>query len=80
MPAALAAALVHFTSIVHRDMFDEDQLRRGTSLGTADWDESIGILAGDFLHTKAFERRCKCAHGGLIGLLPDVARGYPIHI
>ena len=55
-PAA-AVELIHAYSLVHDDLpaMDDDDLRRGQPTCHKAYDEATAILAGDTLHTKAFE-------------------------
>ena len=52
---AAAAELLHNYSLVHDDIMDEDELRRGKETIHKKWGDDIGILAGDFLFSKVFE-------------------------
>lgn len=56
LPAA-AIELVHAYSLVHDDLpaMDDDELRRGRATCHIAYDEATAILAGDTLHTLAFE-------------------------
>ncbi len=55
--AALAVELIHCYSLVHDDLpaMDDDDLRRGKATCHIEFDEATAILAGDALHTLAFE-------------------------
>lgn len=55
LPAALAVEFVHTLSLVHDDVIDDDDLRRGVESVHERWERSTAILAGDLLHMKAFE-------------------------
>ncbi len=55
MPAALAVELVHTFSLVHDDIMDEDDIRRGQPTVHAEFGTPLGILAGDVQFAKAFE-------------------------
>lgn len=54
---ALAVELIHCYSLVHDDLpaMDDDDLRRGKPTCHIKFDEATAILAGDALHTQAFE-------------------------
>ncbi|EKF75892.1 geranylgeranyl pyrophosphate synthetase [Alcanivorax hongdengensis A-11-3] len=56
IPAA-AVEMVHAYSLVHDDLpaMDDDDLRRGQPTCHRAFDEATAILAGDTLHTRAFE-------------------------
>ena len=63
MDAALAVELLHTFTLVHDDIMDHDDLRRGKPTVHAKWDESTAILAGDGLVTAAYASllRTSCA-------------------
>ena len=54
---ATAIEALHAYSLVHDDLpcMDDDDLRRGQPTVHRKWDEATAILAGDALHTLAFE-------------------------
>jgi geranylgeranyl pyrophosphate synthase len=54
---AVAIELLHAYSLVHDDLpsMDDDDLRRGKATSHIAFDEATAILAGDALHTLAFE-------------------------
>jgi geranylgeranyl diphosphate synthase type I len=53
--AGIAVELVHNFSLVHDDIMDRDELRRGQPAVHVKWGEPAAILAGDALFAKAFE-------------------------
>lgn len=57
LPAAAAVEALHAYSLVHDDLpaMDDDDLRRGQPTVHVKWSEATAILAGDALHTLAFE-------------------------
>lgn len=57
MPYACAVEMVHAYSLIHDDLpcMDDDDLRRGKPTNHKVYGESIALLAGDGLLTKAFE-------------------------
>ncbi|HVL48019.1 MAG TPA: polyprenyl synthetase family protein [Candidatus Thermoplasmatota archaeon] len=54
-PLAVALELIHNFSLIHDDIMDRDDLRRGIPTVHRKWDEATAILAGDTLFAKAFE-------------------------
>lgn len=52
---AAALELLHTFTLVHDDIIDGDKFRRGKKTVHEEWDDSIGILTGDALISKAFE-------------------------
>lgn len=55
LPAAVAVELVHTLSLIHDDVIDDDDLRRGVESVHAEWDRPTAIVAGDLLYARAFE-------------------------
>ncbi len=55
--AAAAIEALHAFSLVHDDLpcMDDDDLRRGQPTVHVKWDDATAVLAGDALHTLAFE-------------------------
>ncbi len=55
MPAAVAIELIHNFTLIHDDIMDEADLRRGLTTVHKKWGVSGAIVAGDALYSKAFE-------------------------
>jgi geranylgeranyl diphosphate synthase type II len=53
MPAALAVELLHNFTLMHDDIMDQAESRRGKPAIHKKWDESVAILSGDSMHTRA---------------------------
>ncbi len=53
--AGVAVELIHVGSLYHDDVIDESDTRRGASSVNANWNNTVAILAGDFLMAKASE-------------------------
>ncbi len=51
--AALVVELTHVASLYHDDVMDEAELRRGVPSANQRWDNSIAILVGDLLFSRA---------------------------
>ncbi len=55
LDAAAALELVHVFSLVHDDIMDADDLRRGRQTVHKKWDVNTAILSGDALLVKAYQ-------------------------
>ena len=55
MPIAAALELVHTASLVHDDVIDEADTRRGAATANAKWGNQIAILTGDYIFARAFK-------------------------
>lgn len=53
--AAVSVELIHVGSLYHDDVIDDADLRRGAASVNAAWDNTVAILAGDFLMARASE-------------------------
>lgn len=53
--AAVSVELIHVGSLYHDDVIDEADTRRGANSANANWDNTVAILAGDFLMARASE-------------------------
>lgn len=51
--AALVMELTHVASLYHDDVMDEAELRRGVESANLRWDNTVAILVGDFLFSRA---------------------------
>ncbi|MBI1390589.1 MAG: hypothetical protein GC154_19330 [bacterium] len=52
---AVAVELIHLATLVHDDIIDEAPVRRGVKTVSHNWGNSIAVLLGDFLFSKAFK-------------------------
>ncbi len=55
LPAAVAIELIHNFTLIHDDIMDEAELRRGLTTVHKKWGVPRAIIAGDALYSKAFE-------------------------
>lgn len=55
VPAAVVVELTHLATLYHDDVMDEADLRRGAPSANARWDNTVAILTGDFLFSRASE-------------------------
>lgn len=53
----LAATIefIHTATLLHDDVVDVSELRRGRPTANAAWDNASSVLVGDFLYTRAFQ-------------------------
>ena len=53
--AAVSVEIVHTFTLIHDDIMDDDDLRRGVEAVHEVYDEEMAIIAGDTLYAKAFD-------------------------
>jgi heptaprenyl diphosphate synthase len=53
VPAAVVIELTHLATLYHDDVMDEAAVRRGAVSANARWDNTVAILTGDFLFSRA---------------------------
>lgn len=52
--AALAIELIHTATLLHDDVVDESDIRRGQETVNHQWNNLVSVLMGDFLFSRAF--------------------------
>lgn len=61
LPAALALELFHNFTLLHDDIMDKADKRRGQATVHVKWDENVAILSGDALFVLAYEQLSRVA-------------------
>ena len=54
LPLAVALELIHTASLVHDDVIDASDTRRGEATANAKWGNQVAILSGDYIFARAF--------------------------
>lgn len=62
LPAAVGTECGHVASLIHDDIVDDDQLRRGRSSVPYRYDIATALLAGDLLFFRMLETILECRH------------------
>ncbi len=75
LDAAVALEMVHNFTLVHDDIMDNDDLRRGQETVHKKWDENVAILSGDALLVLAYSMLHRRSHARLAQVLDDFSRG-----
>jgi heptaprenyl diphosphate synthase len=53
VPAAVVVEITHLATLYHDDVMDEATVRRGAASANTRWDNTVAILTGDFLFSRA---------------------------
>ena len=74
-PLALAACVefIHTATLLHDDVVDESDLRRGRQTAKAVFDNQASVLVGDFLFSRAFQLMVADGSLAVLKLLADTA-------
>lgn len=79
-----AAELAHAATLLHDDVIDEGDVRRGRPTSRLLWSNAASVLAGDFLLTRALDLACGSGVPGaleeLIGVLRELVAGEALQI
>lgn len=70
-PAALAVELLHTATLLHDDVIDEADMRRGMPAARIVFGNTMSILAGDWLLMEAFRQIRRIPHGDILDRLLD---------
>jgi len=73
LPVATAVELLHTATLVHDDVIDSSEERRGKTTINKLWGDTTAILVGDYLLAKCAELATETEHIGIIKLLTRTA-------
>ena len=68
---AAAIELLHTASLIHDDVVDQSELRRGKISIHKKWNNAHGVLVGDFVYSKAFQLMASLKNKQIIQTLAD---------
>jgi octaprenyl-diphosphate synthase len=81
---AVVAELVHLATLLHDDVVDDGQERRGRPTSRRIWGNAVSVLAGDLLLTHALERTAQAAPSAvlrdLVGTLRRLVDGEVVQL
>ncbi|MDP0560860.1 MAG: polyprenyl synthetase family protein [Candidatus Endonucleobacter sp. (ex Gigantidas childressi)] len=62
---------LHTATLLHDDVVDKSDLRRGLSTANALWGNAASVLVGDFLYSRTFQMMAKLKNFKLLDVLAD---------
>lgn len=74
MPAALGLEVYHNYTLLHDDLMDRAEVRRGKPCVHKKWDDNTAILSGDSMLVLAFQMMQQCDASGLRPFSPSRRR------
>jgi octaprenyl-diphosphate synthase len=76
---AATVEFIHTATLLHDDVVDESELRRGRQTANAMFGNAASVLVGDFLYSRAFQMMVSCGSLRALEVLADatnvIARG-----
>lgn len=72
LATAVAIEMIHMATLVHDDVIDCADTRRGIATANARWGNHPAVLAGDYLFARAFSLLAQEADGETLGVLTSV--------
>lgn len=70
---ATAVEFIHSATLLHDDVIDESDLRRGRDTANALWGNDASVLVGDFLFARAFELMVEGGNIAVLGRLSQAS-------
>jgi octaprenyl-diphosphate synthase len=71
---SVAIELIHAATLLHDDVIDESQLRRGKKTANNIWDNKSAILAGDYVFAESYRYMVKTKSLDVLKILSEAAR------
>ncbi len=69
---AIALELIHMASLVHDDVIDDADLRRGKATIKSQWDNRVAMYTGDFIFARSLETMTKIPDSQAHKILSDI--------
>ncbi len=72
----LAAVIefLHTSTLLHDDVVDKSDLRRGRATANANWGNAASVLVGDFLYARSFEMMVRLANMPVMQIISQATR------
>src|SRR5687767_8415226 len=74
LPLAAVIEFIHTATLLHDDVVDESQLRRGRRTANAAFGNAASVLVGDFLYSRAFQMMVELEDMRVMHVLAEIGR------
>ena len=71
LPLAALIEFIHTSTLLHDDVVDESDLRRGRQTANAVWGNAASVLVGDFLYSRSFQMMVELDSMRVMRILAD---------
>jgi octaprenyl-diphosphate synthase len=71
LPLAALIEFIHTSTLLHDDVVDESNLRRGRQTANALWGNAASVLVGDFLYSRSFQMMVELDSMRVMRILAD---------
>lgn len=71
VPLAAIVEFIHTATLLHDDVVDESDRRRGRDTANARWGNAASVLVGDFLYSRSFQMMVTVDSMRVMGILAD---------
>jgi octaprenyl-diphosphate synthase len=71
VPLAAIIEFIHTATLLHDDVVDISQMRRGRPTANANWGNAPSVLVGDFLYSRAFQMMVKIGDMRVMDILSN---------
>lgn len=68
---AVIIEFIHTATLLHDDVVDTSEMRRGRFTANAQWGNAPSVLVGDFLYSRAFQMLVSLGNMDIMGILAD---------
>lgn len=73
IPMAVALELVHMATLVHDDVIDNSEVRRGTFTVKSGWGNRVSIYAGNYIFARALALAASYKRSDILNILADAS-------